>query len=233
MKPTVLLLSCEHAGNEVPGEYRDLFTSQHSVLASSRALDFGAGDIADHLSQLFDCDYIKSTITRLLIDCNRSLAHDACFSEFTKTLSKKEKDVLINNYYLPFRLLTENRIARHIAHGEQVLHLSIHTFVPETNHHVHNAAIALLYDPKRHGEKEVARIWHGLMSHHSPNFRIRLNYPYSGKNDSFTHALRKQYSEKDYLGIELECNQALFDNDLYKELIPLLSDSLVQLQKLL
>lgn len=233
MKPTILVLSCEHAGNEVPSQYQALFSSQHSVLETSRALDFGAGDIADHLSRMFECDYIKSTITRLLIDCNRSLSHDACFSEFTKTLSKKEKEGLINDYYLPFRLLTENRIAQHIERGEQVLHLSVHTFVPKTNHHTRNAAIALLYDPRRHGEKEVARIWHSLMSHHSPNFRIRLNYPYSGKSDNFTHALRKQYPEKSYLGIELECNQALFDDDLYQELIPLLSDSLAQLQKLL
>jgi hypothetical protein len=32
-------------------------------------------------------------------------------------------------------------------------------------------------------------------------------------SDGFTSALRKRYSEKDYLGIELEMNQSLFKED--------------------
>ncbi len=46
-----------------------------------------------------------------------------------------------------------------IQNNQQVLHLSIHTFNPVEKGKMHNAAIGLLYDPKRHAEKEVARIF--------------------------------------------------------------------------
>ena len=40
-----------------------------------------------------------------------------------------------------------------------------------------------------------------------PDLSIRCNYPYKGNADGFTTYLRKQFSEKKYLGIELEINQ--------------------------
>ena len=38
--------------------------------------------------------------------------------------------------------------------------------------------------------------------------RIRLNYPYLGRADGMTTWLRKQYTQTQYLGIEIELNQA-------------------------
>lgn len=234
MKPTVLLLSCEHAGNDVPPEYAYLFEPEPSVLETHRALDIGALEIAEHLSRAFHCDYTKTTITRLLIDCNRSLKHTTCFSEFTKPLSKAVKQTLIDHYYRPFRQKTEQLIQHHIQQGHQVLHLSIHTFTPIFNGKTRHAAISLLYDPARHGEKEVARIWQNLLLHHPPMFHIRLNYPYLGTSDGFPTALRKQYNQSDYLGFEVECNQALMhDQNTFKQLLDVLTDSLNDLLQIL
>ncbi|WP_133128748.1 N-formylglutamate amidohydrolase [Legionella nagasakiensis] len=234
MKPTVLVVSCEHAGNDVPNEYRNLFAQQEAVLQTHRAIDFGALEIAEQISQTFDCDYTKTTVTRLLIDCNRSLANPKCFSEFTRPLPKKDKQTLIENYYLPFRQHTAQLITNHIHQGQQVLHLSIHSFTPELNGIPRNAAISLLYDPKRHGEKEVARIWQNLLLHQPAAYRVRLNYPYQGTSDGFTTALRKQHNQKDYLGIEVESNQALMTTkDTFNQLINVLTSSLRELLQLL
>lgn len=235
MKNTVLVLSCEHAVNHVPKDYVDLFKGHQLILNSHRGLDIGAEAIANHLSQSFQCGYNKATISRLLIDCNRSLNNKRCFTEFSQPLSREDKQELIDTYYLPYRYRTEQEIDKQIAAGLQVLHLSIHTFIPVLNGQVRTADIGILYDPARHGEKEVARIWHGLLINQSENsFRIRKNYPYSGKSDGFTRSLRQRQREENYLGIELEVNQALIkDTKPFNQLLETLTDSLSELLQLL
>jgi len=234
MKPIKIVMSCEHASNEIPLPYLYLFAQNQTVLATHRAVDIGAQVIADHLSQLLNCDYTKSTISRLLIDCNRTLRHAHCFSEFTRPLSQSAKQQLIENYYQPFREQTESIIQNHIERGHQVLHLSIHTFTPELNGIERNAAIGLLYDPSRHGEKEVARVWQEILFSQTPAYRVRQNYPYRGTSDGFTSALRKKYAEKDYLGLEIESNQALVQDEAsLKQLLHALSESLKELLQVL
>jgi predicted N-formylglutamate amidohydrolase len=233
MKPTILFLSCEHATNAVPPNYRHVFHQHESLLETHRAIDLGSEAIIRQLSQTFGCEYITASVTRLLIDCNRSLSHATCFSEFSKSLSTAEKQQLIDKYYLPYRQKTEDMIKHHIDKGHQVLHLSIHTFTPILNGIPRNTGIGLLYDPKHHGEKEVVRQLHGILSQQT-DYRIRLNYPYRGNTDSFTTYLRKRYPQTDYLGIELEVNQALVENKACLESVTqALSNSLSELLQLL
>ncbi len=233
-KPIALLISCEHAVNTVPAAYRKLFEGHEQVLQTHRGIDLGALEIASHLNQIFACGYTQATVSRLLIDCNRSLAHAHCFSEFTKNLPVAEKQKLIDQYYLPFRQQTENLIKAQVESGAQVLHLSIHSFTPELNGITRNAGIGLLYDHARHGEKEVARIWGSLLIQQTPAYRVRMNYPYHGNTDGFTTALRKIYTEHDYLGIEVESNQALLElPESRNEVANVLSASLQELLQLL
>ncbi len=234
IKPFALLISCEHAVNTVPSAYRGLFHGHESILQTHRAVDIGAFDIACHLSQRFPCDFMHASVSRLLIDCNRSLSHAHCFSEFTKKRPESEKQHLIDGYYRPFREPTENLIKSHIQQGLKVLHLSIHSFTPELHGKTRNADIGLLYDHTRLGEQAVARIWRGLLRQQAPAYSVRMNYPYHGKTDGFASALRKQYSENDYLGFEVECNQALVSNkNTQEEMAFALSSSLSELLPLL
>ncbi len=234
MKPISLLISCEHAFNSVPPTYRNLFVGQEQILETHRGLDLGAQAIANHLHQVFACSYTQTTVSRLLIDCSRSLARAHCFSEFSKSLPEIEKQHLIDEYYLPFRQQTESLIKAKVDSGCQVLHLSIHSFTPELNGEVRNAGIGLLYDHSRHGEQEVARIWRSLLLQQTPSYRVRMNYPYDGTSDGFTTALRKHYTEHDYLGLEVESNQALLaDQQSRDEVANVLSSSLRELLQML
>ena len=234
MKPIALHISCEHAVNTVPPAYQPLFAEQAAVLSTHRALDIGAFEIAHHLQSEFACSYTEACVTRLLIDCNRGLTNPHCFSEFTNALTRSEKETLIHQYYQPFRHETEQQIKAHIDGGAQVLHLSIHSFTPESQGIVRQAGIGLLYDHTRHGEQEVARVWKGLLLLQTPTYRVRMNYPYHGHNDGFPHALRKQYTEHDYLGFEVECNQALLQEKSSRdELMQVLSSSLQELLQVL
>ena len=233
MKSTLLFISCEHATNAVPSAYRHLFHQHEAVLQTHRGIDFGAESTARQLSQSFGCEYVAASATRLLIDCNRSLSHATCFSEFSNRLSAEEKQAVIDQYYLPYRQKVEAMIKAHIDKGYQVLHLSIHSFTPIFDGVTRNTGIGLLYDPKHHGEKEVARQWQGLLSQQT-DYRVRMNYPYRGNADGFTSYLRKQYPQTDYLGIEVEVNQALLQEDqTFGPVTQALSSSLGELLQLL
>lgn len=234
MKKLVLFISCEHAVSTIPPMYLHLYQQQESLLQTHRAIDFGALDIAHHLVKTFGCDYSTATVSRLLIDCNRSLNNAHCFSEFTQNLPRNEKQTIIDQYYLPYRNQTESLIQKHIDLGHQVLHISSHSFTPVFNGVTRNAGIGLLYDPRRHGEREVAREWRELLSQQTPSYYVRMNYPYQGVSNGFTTALRKKHPEKDYLGFELEINQSLLTNkQSLAAVATVVSDSLRELLQLL
>jgi predicted N-formylglutamate amidohydrolase len=224
MNQKTLIISCEHAVNVIPTICEPLFDQKKAILATHEAFDFGAIDIAKHFSRAFDCPLIEATVSRLVIDCNRRLNHPNCFSSFSKKLSKAEKELLIQTYYTPFRQLLESKIQNIISNGNQVIHLSIHSFTPVLNNIPRNADIGLLYDPSRLEEKHMAAKWRTRILKENIQYRIRMNYPYRGSTDGTTSWLRKRYPENDYLGFEVECNQALTRND---ESLKILSEILV------
>lgn len=209
MKPTVLVISCEHAVNKVPSKYASLFDRKKLILKTHRAYDFGATEISTHLQKKLDCDLVQTKVTRLLIDCDHSLHHANCFSKFSKKLPTAEKNTLIEKYYDPFHQELKDIVSTHIAKKQQVLHLSIYTFMPILKGLFLNTGLGILYDSHRHAEKEVARIMHGLLLQEPPAYKVRLNYPFPGTHDYVLQSLRNSFEERDYLGIKLGINQAL------------------------
>lgn len=204
-----IIITCEHAVNTIPKAYRHLFQQDPDVLNTHRAIDFGAIEIARTFQEKLHCPLFEATTSRLLIECNRSLNHPKCFSEFTKALSTEEKQILIEQYYQPLRGAAETYINDTINKGIQIIHLSIHSFTPVYNHIERNADIGLLYDPTRRIEKQLATIWRSNMLTNNPTLRVRMNYPYKGISDGFVSALRKKYPETHYVGFEVESNQAI------------------------
>lgn len=234
MRPVTLFMSCEHAFNHVPEAYTSLFRGHEIVLSTHRGYDIGAFEIGSYLSKTLSAPLITSTVTRLLIDCNRRLSHKHCFSEFTGALSNEEKQTLISKFYSPYRQKVEKEIQNHIDKGYQVFHLSVHSFTPVFKGVVRKAGIGLLYDTRRHGEREVAREWLKILFQQDPVYRVRMNYPYNGRADGFTSALRRKHSQNEYIGVELEVNQALVTSKTsLQELLTVLANSLTQLLLLL
>lgn len=213
MNKIALLITCEHAVDTIPAQYSNLFVPFRELLASHRGIDFGALSIALYLQEHLPCDFVQAQTSRLLIDCNRSLKHPSCFSEATNGLSVEKKQLIINHYYLPYREQVINLIKKHVAAGLQVWHLSIHSFTPIMDGITRNADIGLLYDPQRSSEKKLASKMQKEIKALAPNLRVRMNYPYKGTSDGFTSALRKQFTDASYTGIEVESNQALTKQD--------------------
>lgn len=206
-----LILTCEHASNELPSQYISLFETQQIRLNTHEGYDIGAFEVYKSLQFLADYS-VHYPWSRLLIEVNRSLSHPNLFSSISSTLSKTEKNRLINDYYQVYRNQIQQNIFEFITKGETVLHLSIHSFTPVWNEIERNAEIGILYDPSRKVEQNFAKNFKTELKSVFPNFRIRMNYPYLGKSDGLTTNLRKQFP-KQYLGFEIEINQKLFETD--------------------
>jgi predicted N-formylglutamate amidohydrolase len=203
-----LALTCEHGGNQVPKHHEYLFNANPEVLNTHRAYDLGALDLFKRLKPL--AHFSKSSQTsRLMIELNRSLLHPQLFSEFSKNLSVSEKLRLLEDIYRPYRNSVEKWIGVQIEAGEDVVHISIHSFTPKLNHEERSCDIGWLYDPKRTAEKTLCVQLKALLLEADPQLNVRFNYPYLGTADGFTTYLRKTFP-KHYIGIELEVNQKFF-----------------------
>lgn len=213
-----LIISCEHAVNAIPKTYAPYFVDAQPLLNTHYGVDFGAMNVAKKLSQALSCPLFLAPTSRLLIEYNRSLHHPRCFSEVTKTLPPLMKKDLIDRYYTPYRNHILTAVKNGIQQQETVLHLSIHSFTPEIHGKKRNNDIGLLYDPKRTQEYKLARLWRACLSPYG--YRVRMNYPYLGTSDGLVTALRKQFSQTQYIGFEIEINQKhVFNKGYMMELI--------------
>lgn len=204
-----VVVTCEHGGNRVPPRYRPLFARLQTSLRTHRGFDFGALRMAHELSASFKAPLVASTVTRLLIDLNRSVGHPRLYGEAVRRLERAERESILADHYLPYRTEALDLVASAIARGRRVIHISSHSFTPELNGKVRTADVGFLYDPARAGEVHLSAQWKAALHRTSPDLRIRRNYPYAGTDDGFMPYIRTRFSAAAYIGVEIEINQAL------------------------
>jgi predicted N-formylglutamate amidohydrolase len=161
------------------------------------------------LAQAFGAPLVSSTVSRLLVDLNRSIGHPQLFSVATRGASGQIRSGIIEQYYLPFRAQVEQRVTQALLQHRRLIHVSSHSFTPRLNGKVRNADVGLLYHPGRPGEAELCARWKAALGSMAPALRVRRNYPYAGKGDGLTSYLRSRFSPDAYVGIELEVNQGI------------------------
>jgi len=229
MREYALVLSCEHGGAGVPQRYRHLFDSKRGrdALRGHRGSDLGALRLARSIQRSHRVPLYASTVTRLLVDLNRSLGHPQLFSEFTRNLDFAERERVLGRYYFPHRMTVESWIDARVRQGGRVLHLGVHSFTPRIDGRLRTADVGLLYDPSRSSERRFCDRWKRFLQQIAPKLRVRRNYPYLGKSDGFTTDLRRTIGSPRYLGIELEVNQrVLRTEETQRFLAKVISDSL-------
>ncbi|HEY1460315.1 MAG TPA: N-formylglutamate amidohydrolase [Casimicrobiaceae bacterium] len=205
--PISLIVSCEHGGNRIPAPYRHLFADAQALLATHRGYDAGALDMARRLARAFDAPLVISTVSRLLVDLNRSAGHRALYSERSRALSAIQRESVLAAHYRPYRDRVESTVERAIATGRCVVHISSHSFTPMLDGERRNADVSLLYDPKRPGERALCDRWSKSLGSRIDPLKVRRNYPYQGRNDGLTSHLRRRFAPGLYIGVELEMNQ--------------------------
>jgi len=203
-----VFLSCEHGGNRIPPAHQELFRRHQQLLATHRGYDIGILPFARRLARELGVPLHVATVSRLLVDMNRSPANPRLYSEITRRLPRSVKEEILAKNYYPYRqaviALAENIVAR----GERALHFSLHSFTPELGEEVRRADVGLLYDPARQLEKSFCLSLQQALVAKDEELQVRRNYPYRGKADGLVVALRRRLPEDRYLGIEIEFNQA-------------------------
>lgn len=211
------IISCEHASNRVPPEFAVLFKGKEKILSSHQAYDPGAAELAGGLARQLKVKPYLGSISRLLIDLNRSTTNRrALFSKYSRKLEEHERQGLLQGYYRPYRQRVMDEIGAAIKKHEPVLHLAIHTFTPVIKGMRRKVDIGLLYDPARCSEKSLCAYLAALLKQRAGEIRVRRNYPYQGKTDGFPAFLRKKYRDEFYAGLEIELNQALMSGSQKK-----------------
>lgn len=202
-----LVITCEHGGNRIPASYRELFHAHQALLDSHRGYDPGALIVARALAMLFAAPLVVSTVSRLLVDLNRSVGHPRLHSEATRKAPAEVRQRILKHYYQPYRAQAERFVRQAIADHGLVIHLSSHSFSSELDGKVRDADIGLLYDPARPGEADLCERWKASLEACAPDLTVRRNYPYAGKGDGLTTWFRRRLPPHAYVGIELEVNQ--------------------------
>jgi predicted N-formylglutamate amidohydrolase len=213
---TSIVLTCEHATNHVPEDFKKVFVKKlipshynlkeiDEVMSEHWAHDIGALDVAEALSKLTKNKLHDFPVSRLLIEGNRYL-HKSFFSTFSKELSREHKEHLKSFYWKPHVDRVINAINNGLGKSEHVLHLGIHSFTPVMHGKVRDCDVGILFDTVRKREKEFARFIQDFLRKELPDLVIRRNYPYSGATEGLTKLLRKRFSDSKYSGIEIEIN---------------------------
>lgn len=209
-EPTRYVLSCEHGGNAIPDAYAGLFASPaaQAALASHRGWDPGSIEIAERLASVLDAPVVVQRVSRLLVECNRSLDHPRLWSEFSSGLSSVDKAHVLFHHWRAHRDAVRRAIGK-IERDVRVVHVSVHTFSPVWKGRPRATDIGLLYDPARAGERRVAIAWRSALGAQlAPRgLSVHLNRPYRGWTDALVTALRRELAEVRYLGLELEVSQ--------------------------
>jgi predicted N-formylglutamate amidohydrolase len=206
-QPVAYLVTCEHGGNHVPAPYAALFRAHRRLLASHRGYDAGALAMARTLASALGARIVTSTVSRLLVELNRSPGRQFRQSPIMRTASRPLRIEVCRRYYVPYWTRVEAFVRAAVASGRRVVHISSHSFTPNLDGDARRADIGLLYDPDRHGERELCIRWQSALRMHAPGWSIRRNYPYLGRNDGLTRWLRQRFEPAAYSGIELEVNQ--------------------------
>jgi predicted N-formylglutamate amidohydrolase len=185
-----LVITCEHGGNQIPKPYQALFHDP-ALLDSHRGFDPGALSMARTLATAYAAPLVSATISRLLVDLNRSVGNPSLHAEAIRKLPAEMREQILIQYYQPYRAQAEQLVRQTIAEDGKVRH----------------ADIGLLFDPIRPGETQLCKNWQAALKVCAPELIVRRNYPYAGKGDGLTAWFRRQLSPAVYVGIELEINK--------------------------
>ncbi|MGE5491572.1 MAG: N-formylglutamate amidohydrolase, partial [Actinomycetota bacterium] len=138
-KDNFFLVTCEHGGNRVPARYRPWFAGWEEILKSHRGHDPGALALARDLAAVLGAPLVAATVSRLVVELNRSLGHRRLLSDALKDAPREVRDEIVARHYLPYRRRVEELVADAIGREQRVIHISSHSFTPVLGGKVRNA----------------------------------------------------------------------------------------------
>jgi predicted N-formylglutamate amidohydrolase len=186
------VLACDHASNRIPAPYGTLGLTPLQRLMHI-AWDPGALAVARELSRLLDAPLVHSTVSRLVIDCNRD--HDA--PDLITTLSERvaiagnaavtdeDRRSRIARFHAPFHRAIETVLDERAADARETILVTVHSFTP-------------VY-------KDVHRPWPiGLIHGIDPSFTLLLRDALAAEDETLNIGWNEPYSARNGVTYTLE-----------------------------
>lgn len=208
-RQTTVLITCEHGGNDVPPDCARWFADAADLLQSHCGYDIGALGVSRQFAEALRTPLLFSTVTRLLVDLNRSPDAPDVHGPSVQTLLEAERAELLAAYHEPYRRQVTDTVAAAIDKGHRILHVGVHSFTDILNNVRRELDTALLFDPDRPAERALCERWLTALAQAKPDWRHRFNEPYKGIDDGLTTWLRTRFADDVYAGVEVELRQSL------------------------
>ena len=179
------VIVCDHASNRIPARYGDMGLSAVERL-SHIAWDPGALAVSRLLSEALDAPLVHSTVSRLVIDCNRALdAPDLIWtlSEATRipaneNLSPEERQYRIDQYHRPYHAAIETLLEARRHAGRDTILVCMHSFTPVYLGVARPWPIGLI-----HGQDTgFTRAVFSALKAEDPDMAVGWNEPYAALN---------------------------------------------------
>lgn len=177
------VLVCDHASNRLPARYGDMGLSAE-VLDSHVAWDPGALAVSEAMAAQLDAPLVLSTVSRLVIDCNRDLDAADLFwtlSEYTpipanENLSPEERAYRIATVHAPFHDAIDALIDSRA--GRETILVCMHSFTPVFLGKARPWPVGLIHgrDPRFTAALRMA------LAAGAPDLDIGWNQPYAALN---------------------------------------------------
>jgi predicted N-formylglutamate amidohydrolase len=235
------LISCETGGRRVPAYWSSVSEKQDQhdgdVVQPSRRMvtsDASGRYAARRLAENLGAPLIENEYSLDCVDVTRSIRHPQLFSGSARQLDAKQRARLLDQIYYPYRERLRRTIMEGLKDSPILIHLSVRSFAASSKGHMRRTDVGLLYDPSREDEVDFCLDWIEDLYEIAPMLRVRRNYPKRGTQDSMTRAMRAEFSDQPYVGIELAINRAWASRPLRirDEAIDGLSESLLEIFRL-
>ena len=179
------VIVCDHASNRIPEKYGDLGLS-HTERLSHIAWDPGALAVSHQLSDLLDAPLVQSTVSRLVIDCNRDLdAPDLIWtlSETTRiaaneNLALEERQYRIEHFHKPYHASIETLLEARRHAGQETVLVCMHSFTPVYHGVARPWPIGLIHG----ADPAYTRALFDALTDSEPGLDVGWNEPYAALN---------------------------------------------------
>lgn len=184
------VLVCDHASNRFPPRFGDLGLPPSERIRHI-AWDPGALAVSLRLTELLDAPLVHSTVSRLIVDCNRFTDAPTLMPELAeyteipgnRGIGAAEKAERIARYYVPYHDAIDRLLAERRAAGRDSVLVCMHSFTPVFMGVARPWPIGLLPAP----DETFTRALFDALKSELPDMNIGWNEPYaSARGVSYT-----------------------------------------------
>lgn len=191
MGASPIVLVCDHASNRIPERYGDMGLDP-AERVSHIAWDPGALELSFALSQKLDACLVYSTVSRLVIDPNRSpdaanaiwTLSEATAIAANENIDAAERQHRIESFHRPYHDAIETVLDARAAAGRPAILVCVHTFTPVYLGVARPWAVGVLHG----SDPALSAAVRDALARFNPSLSIGWNEPYAALK-GVTHTL--------------------------------------------